>query len=86
MCAGDEAYATPAEAALAQWEEQPQADVRVVPVKYTDDDHAVVLDHDMASRRKPGDPMSERSDEIAERRVTRRGSQPSDPWTAVANR
>jgi hypothetical protein len=36
-------YPTPEQAALAEWEAQPLARVRVIKVEYEDDDHAIVI-------------------------------------------
>ena len=39
----EEGFATPEEAALAEWASMPQAEAHVVKVEYTDPDHAVVV-------------------------------------------
>ena len=36
-------YPTPEQAALAEWDSLPGAEVRVIRVDYEDDDHAVVI-------------------------------------------
>jgi hypothetical protein len=47
------AYATPEEAALAQWDSYPQAEARVIKVHYVDADHAIV-----ATDTVPSHPMN----------------------------
>jgi hypothetical protein len=39
----EDGFATPEEAALAEWDPYPQAEARVVSVKYLDAQHAVVV-------------------------------------------
>jgi hypothetical protein len=39
----DRAFETPEEATLAEWVDYPQAEVRIISVEYTDEDHAVVV-------------------------------------------
>ena len=36
-------YPTPEEAALAQWDKYPQAEARVIRVRYVDENHVIVV-------------------------------------------
>jgi hypothetical protein len=45
----DDGFATPEEAAMAEWASYPTVDARVVTVEYIDDDHAVVVTDTMPS-------------------------------------
>ena len=46
-----DAFSTPEEAALAQWEQLPHALAHVVSVEYIDEDHAVVVTDTVPSHR-----------------------------------
>jgi hypothetical protein len=39
----EEGFPTPEEAVLAEWDQHPQAEARVLRVEYLDDEHAVVI-------------------------------------------
>lgn len=54
-------YPTPEDAALAQWDRYPRAEVRVIRVRYVDQDHAIVV-----TDTAPSHPMNNQCKRTAE--------------------